>query len=442
MENNTQKTLGLKELLALGVGQVIGAGVVTLVGQAIGVTGRSAWLAFGFAVILGMCIILPYVLLSSMIRVNGGNYTFVATVLGERWGGMYGLAFTLNSLACGMFGLSMGTYLNALFPSLNVKVCAVVVITLFYFSNIAGVGFLAKIQKLMSTCLILGLSIFVAIGLFNLRPGTFDFSSPEFFTNGVNGFLSATMLLVFSCTGQSFIVAYSKEAKNPRRDVPYAILGTSGVIMVVYVLIAMVAGGVLPTEQVAGQPLTLVAQKLMPTPLYLAFVVGGPIMALATTLNSSFTVFTRPFHQMARDGWVSKKLAVTNKQGAPYILLTVNFVIAVVPVLLDLSISTITSNCILISRISDIVAIVAVMLLPKRLPEAWENRYFRLSTPVFYALMIFSLCVTLFVISLTLNNLTPPLIIFTVAVLFAFFIYATIRQKSGKVQMEKSYELQ
>ena len=82
------------------------------------------------------------------------------------------------------------------------------------------------------------------------------------------------------------------------------------------------------------------------------------------------------------------------------------------------------------------------MLLPKRLPEAWENRYFRLSTPVFYALMIFSLCVTLFVISLTLNNLTPPLIIFTVAVLFAFFIYATIRQKSGKVQMEKSYELQ
>lgn len=443
MENNVKKNgLGFKELLALGVGQVIGAGVVTLVGQAIGTTGRSAWLAFPFAVVLGLCIILPYIFLSSMIRVNGGNYTFVATVLGERWGGMYGLAFTLNSLACGMFGLSMATYLAALFPGLNVKATAVVVITLFYITNIMGVSFLARIQKVMSTCLIVGLSVFVAVGLSHVRPGSLDFSSPEFFTAGTNGFLSAAMLLVFSCTGQSFIVAYSKEANNPRRDVPYAILGTTGVILVVYSLIALVAGGVLPVNQVAGKPLTVVAEQILSKPLYLAFIIGGPIMALATTLNSAFTVFTRPFHQMAKDGWVSTKLAVTNQQGSPYILMTIAYLIAIVPVLFGLSISAITSNCILISRISDIVAIAAVILLPRRLPEAWDNRYFKVSKPVYYALMCFSLCITVFVIILSLKNLTPSLITFTVVVLLLFYIYSTLRMKSGKVQMEKSYELQ
>ncbi|MGX8705696.1 MAG: APC family permease, partial [bacterium] len=86
-----RRTLGFKELLSLSVGQVIGAGVVTLVGQAIGLTGRSAWLSFAFAVVLGLCIILPYILLCTMIRVKGGNYSFVATILGEKWGGMYGM---------------------------------------------------------------------------------------------------------------------------------------------------------------------------------------------------------------------------------------------------------------------------------------------------------------------------------------------------------------
>ncbi|GLB30844.1 amino acid permease [Lacrimispora amygdalina] len=443
MESTSGKgTLGFRELLSLAVGQVIGAGVVTLVGQAIGVTGRSVWLAYVFAVVLGLCIIFPYIMLSSMIRVNGGNYTFVATILGERWGGMYGMAFTLNSFACGMFGLGLGTYLNALFPSVNIKITAVIAITLFWIANMLGVKFMAKIQNVMSACLLVGLAVFIVVGLFNLRPGTFDFSSPEFFTGGASGFFNGTLLLVFSCTGQSFIVAFSKEAKNPRRDVPFAIIAASGVILVVYGLIAVVASGVLPIDQVAGKPLTLAAGQILSRPLYYAFIIGGPIMALATTLNSSFTVFSRPFHQMARDGWFSKKMAVTNNLGAPYILLTVIYIISVVPVLLNFSISTITSNSILISRISDVVAIVAVICLPKRIPDAWENRYFKISKPAFYALMIFCLCVTLFVIGLSLRNLKPTLVIVTVVLITLFFIYSTLRQKSGKVQMEKSYELQ
>ncbi len=437
-----KKGLSYKDLLALGVGQVIGAGVVTLVGQAVGITGRSAWLSFAFAVILGFFIILPYIFLSSMIRVKGGNYTFVSTVLGEQWGGMYGLAFTLNSLASGMFGLSMATYLNALIPGIPIKLTAVLVITVFYLINIMGVSFLAKIQKIMSVCLITGLALFVIVGIFHLRPGNFDFSSPEFFTSGADGFFRATMVLVFSCTGMSFIVAYSKEAENPRRDVPFAIASTSMIVLIVYTLIAMVAGGVLPVEIVAGQPLTLVAEEIMSKPLYLAFIIGGPIMALATTLNSSFTVFTRPFHQMSKDGWVSPKMAVTNKYDCPYILVTINYLLAIIPVLLGFSISTITSNCVLISRVSDIVAIIAVILVPNRLPEAWNNRYFMISKTVFYILMIFSLCVDVFVFFITLKNLTSTLIIFTIVLLLSFYIYCTLRIKTGKVHMEKSYELQ
>ena len=53
MGENKSQGLGIKELTSLAAGQVIGAGVVTLVGQAIGVTGRSVWLAYATAILLG-----------------------------------------------------------------------------------------------------------------------------------------------------------------------------------------------------------------------------------------------------------------------------------------------------------------------------------------------------------------------------------------------------
>jgi APA family basic amino acid/polyamine antiporter len=142
MENSeSKKGLGLFTLIMLATGQVIGAGVVTLVGTSIAFTGRSAWLAYAAAVIMGLCIILPYILLSSMLRVKGGNYTFVAALLGDKWGGMYGMAFTMLMFACGMFGLSLGNYLNSLFPAWDPKSIAIVSVTVFYVFNMLGVSF-------------------------------------------------------------------------------------------------------------------------------------------------------------------------------------------------------------------------------------------------------------------------------------------------------------
>lgn len=442
--SGAKKTTGLslRDLTSLAAGQVIGAGVVTLVGQAIGLTGRSVWLAYATAILMGFCIIFPYILLSSMIRVKGGNYTFVAAILGDQWGGMYGMAFTLNMLACGMFGLSMGSYLNSILPWVPVIPTAIIMITIFWIANILGVNFIAKLQNIMTIFLMLGLGLFIVVGLFQLQPGTLNFGSPDFFTGGGKGFFEAVILLVFSCTGQSFVVAFSKDANNAKRDVPFAIIFATVIILILYTSIAIVASGILPIDEVAGRPLTDVARHMMSEPLAYAFVIGGPIMALATTLNSSFSAFSRPFHQMTNDGWFPKTLKDTNKSGSPYKILTLMYFIAIIPILFGLNIRSITGNVVLIGRIADIVAIIAVIRLPSVLPDAWENRYFRLSKPVFYVLMTFSLCVTIFCIGLSLRTIQTTQIIVTAVLVVAFFLYATLRKNAGKVHMEKSYELQ
>ena len=117
-------------------------------------------------------------------------------------------------------------------------------------------------------------------------------------------------------------------------------------------------------------------------------------------------------------------------------------IIAIIPITLDLSISVITSNTVLIGRISDLVAIAAVLTLPKRLPDAWENRYFRMSKSTFYFLIYLSLAATLFCMYISIGNMPRSNIVATVGLAVVFLVYSVWRQGSGKVKMEKSYELQ
>ncbi|MDR0374466.1 MAG: APC family permease [Treponema sp.] len=438
-----EKGLGLLSLTALAAGQVIGAGVVTLVGAAIAVTGRSVWLAYAGAVVMGFLIVLPYLVLSGMIRVKGGSYTFVATLLGEKMGGLFGMAFTMNVFATGMIGLGFGQYFAALFPGASVRLVAIVTITVFFTFNLLGVNVMSKIQNALSTTLICGLLLFVITGIGKLEPSALDVSAPGYFSAGTGGFFAAIVLLVYSCYGYSFVVAYSKEAKNPKRDVPYAMILTALILLVLYSLIALVDSGVLPIAEVSGKPLTAVAREIMPLPLYYAFVIGGPLMAIATTLNSSFTVFSRPFHQMTDDGWFPRELSRTNRAGAPYLILSIIYVIAITPIIFGFSIQMITTNTVLIGRVADMVAICAVMTLPSRLPDAWKNRYFkRMSKGAFYVLMGLSLAVTLLCIAFSFNSIARSNVAVTMGLVVVFFLYATLRQKTGKVAMQKSYELQ
>ena len=73
---------------------------------------------------------------------------------------------------------------------------------------------------------------------------------------------------------------------------------------VFYAFIGIVAAGVLPVEQVAFQNLTLVAQTIFPTWLYLFFVFGGAMFALLTTLNGTLSWVHRGLQAAARDGWL------------------------------------------------------------------------------------------------------------------------------------------
>ena len=123
--------LGFWDLAFMGLGSVVGAGIVTYVGIAISWTGRSAWIAYALAILLGFLANLPLILMSSAARIKGGNYSFLATTLGEVGGGWYGVQQILNAFYFSTMALSLGNYMHAISPAIPVKGVAIFSLVLF-----------------------------------------------------------------------------------------------------------------------------------------------------------------------------------------------------------------------------------------------------------------------------------------------------------------------
>ena len=437
------RTLGKKELMGIAIGQIIGAGIMSMMGVAIAMTGRSANLAFMLSAVFTMCTFFPSIFITSCIRMRGGMYTQMAIFAGDKWAGYYSVVYFITNMSLAMYALSFAQYAIALLPSGgSEKVIALIVGTAFFVLNYFGVDLMAKIQNLLVIVLLLSLTMFAVFGLPHVDLVNY-FSNADglFLTDGITGFLTATAYLGFATGGATVILGVSAECKNPTKDIPFVIIVSTVSVAILYGLVATTASGVLPVPEVANQPLTLVAAEILPKPLYIFFIVGGAMFALATTLNSQIMSCTKPVMQSCEDGWFPQSLASLSKYKTPWKILIIYYFILVVPILADLNIAQISSIVQILGYLNNLVLTITAMKLPKMFPEAWEKSQFHVPTPVFNTLMIITCAALLVQASFMLKSMTLQLIIFNVAVMAAGFIWAFYRTGTGKAKPTVSYEM-
>ena len=209
-----KRVLSFWDLFFISTGLIVGSGVMIFTGQAIGMTGRSVSLAYIGASVWVIFMGIPTILLSSCIRLIGGQYTQSNIFLGERWGGFYLSIYILSQLGLTLYAQTFALYFCELIGGGNETVVAGIMITFFYFVNFFGVDIMAKAQNIMSAILILVLVWFVIRGLPKVNWGTF-FASEGFMTNGWKGLFSASTLLTYSLLGGTGLIVFSAEAKTP-----------------------------------------------------------------------------------------------------------------------------------------------------------------------------------------------------------------------------------
>lgn len=425
------KKLSLLQLVAIAAGQVIGAGVITTTGLAVGETGRSAFLAYGLAVLLGTIWIYPIMYFASMAKYKGGSYTVVTATLGDLWGGIYALWWTMLLFSTAMFGMSIGQYVHALIPAIPARAAAIVTVVLFFATNLLGVNIMAKVQTFMATFLVVALAIFVVAGLTKC-----NFAEPldqtAFFMNGGEGFMSALILLIYSTSGHNLVATHSYAAKNPKKNIPMAMLITTGIIFVLYVGISFVDAYVLPIEQVAGQSLVNVSKEIFPAWLFYLFIIGGPIMALMTTLNSSFSAYTAPTVAAINRGWLPKSFGKKNRHGVPYLVYSFMFVLALIPILFGVSLKAITNYTVMAQRVCMSLVCFCGFYYPTRFKKQWEASWLHMPKIPYYIFMTVCFVTQLSAVFISGRKLSTPLFIGNMMLLIVLVVYAFFRFRSGK----------
>ncbi|MDR3174628.1 MAG: APC family permease [Treponema sp.] len=433
-----KRVLGFWDLMSMAIGYIIGAGIMSLMGVSIYMTGRSTIFAFPLAAVMIMMVFVPTIIVCGTIRIRGGSYTSAVLLGGKYIGGLVTLFALIMNLSVAMYGLSFADYFLRFFPEVPRQIVAFAVITLFWIVNMLGIDKTAKVQNLIVLIMCISLALFAAFGVSKIQPGFFG---EGFMPNGVLGFLQASAMLTWATGGAQVIVALSGEAKNPTRDIPLVYFSASIGVALLYSIIAAVAGGVLPLEQVAGQPLTQVAETILPKPIFIFFMVGGAMFALATTLNAQFSSMTKSVLQMSVDGWMPQKLGYLHpKFKTPWFWLTLFYIIGVLCVFTGLGIDQMANMLLFFSQFMLLITNILVLRLPKAIPEAWAKSKFKVSIPVLWIIVITSAIFGIVQIFLLISYVTKTLVIVNVTLVVLALLFCLWRVKSGKVQMEVSYE--
>lgn len=427
-QGELKKVLGLGDLMGIGIGQIIGSGIMSLTGICIAMTGAGTPVAFLIAAALVICPNIVLAVLGSAVPATGGMYTYVRDYIGKKTGFYYLALLVAGQLVLAMFAITFATYFCGLIPGMNTTVVAFGILTLCFIMNIVGVEMAAKLQNILVIVLIAAMAAFIIFGMPKVNWDTFSGGFSAFIPNGWTGLLTGASLLTFAAGGAEFLSELGGEMKNPGRDLPRAMIGSTVIVAVIYAFIGIVAVGVLPVDQVAGESLILVAKEIFPAPVYVFFIVGGGMFAVASTLNATFTWCTKGLLIAAEEGWLPKQAAAINKKGTPWVLLTIFYIVGAVPILMGLDLTTISLLGNGVSLIYVLFPIFTGYLIYKKNPEAMEKSSFKVPKPVLMVLTTVALAG--YVVAAILNfsdiaNAWKLIVGYSVVVI----IYAFLREK-------------
>lgn len=433
-ESKLIRNLGFGDLMAIAIGQIVGEGIMSSTGVAIGMTGTGVFLAFLISPFLTIISIFPTAILSSAVPTTGGPYRYCSRLLGKGPGLIYLLLHTTSfGVAISQYALSFGAYFASIVPSVNQHVAAMIVLTLFYGMNLVGTKSAALLNKVMSIALFGGLFLFIGFGL-PKADISYVLNPDNMFMNGSLAFVSTLALLSSATAGAQFIAELGGEAKDAGRTIPKVMVVSTFGVGIFYVLIALVASGVLPVAQVADQPLTLVAKETMPVAAFYLFVIGAALGATATTLNSTLSWITKPLLVACDDGLLPKKIGTVSKNGVPYKLLTLFYIVGMLPLLMRFDISFITKFTTANSLLTKVMVCFALFVLASRFGEILDRSTLKLSASASKAISIVGM-VVLCVLSYTLFvNLSVAVVGFLIVLVVLAVIYVKVFAKKLSIE--------
>jgi amino acid transporter/nucleotide-binding universal stress UspA family protein len=327
------RTLGLTQILMLGIGGTMGAGVFVLTGHAAGMVGPAVILVFLLAALQSLPNSLSYAELASSFPVAGGGYAYISKATTGLLPFSVGWVSWFSSMVYSALSALGAAYsLQIFLPFLPVPLTTIALIALFVFVSVRGSEEAGRMQVILAGVLLASLAGFVIAGLVLPRGFTWAefYKDSGFFLyegalENMGKIFQAVTLVNVLFVGYEVIATTAEEAKNPGRNIPIAVVGTIFICAIVYCGVAFTALGIVSAKTLGTSttPLSDTAARLgwWGAP---AMGVAGMIATL-TSLNTAMLSSARVALALSRDGYLPPFLSRIHprlKTPIPAILLT------------------------------------------------------------------------------------------------------------------------
>jgi APA family basic amino acid/polyamine antiporter len=317
-ERSLARSFGLFQLTMLGVGATIGTGIFVALTTAVPEAGPAVTVSFVLAGITAALTALCYAELASTVPAAGSSYSYAYATLGELAAFLIGACLLLEyGVSASAIAVGWGQYLNELFgltigwrmpdalarpPGAGgiVNLPAVLLVGLCLIVLLRGARESATANAVLVVAKLAVLALFVGIALAHFSVSHFHPFAPR----GWAGIGSAASSIFFSYIGIDAVSTAGEEVRNPRRNLPLAIILSLLIVTAAYILVAVAALGAQPWTSFAGQEAGLA--------VILHDLTGQGWPAVLLSLGAVASIFsvtlvvlygqTRILYAMSRDG--------------------------------------------------------------------------------------------------------------------------------------------
>lgn len=418
--------------ITMSIGAIIGAGLFTALPMGITMVGNKVgWALIAAAVFICMKT-LPSLYLQSSLPISGGSYVYMARFIHPS------VAFVQSLNACiGMFNIAVmsitfAAYFVQLFPGANLNKTVVAVGCALVFAALGtfGAKFTGTVQNVIVAILLAALSVYIFGGIGRVNHAVV---APDFLAPTANFFAvwGAVAILNYALQGGSVVASFADEVENPGKTIPQSFFIGTGVVTVIYILIAYVTCGLGPIPGKTGieaYNLGALAAGFLPPWLVTFFIVAGALFATITTLNGSFMIYSRLFYVSARDKVWPAVFAKTNRYKVPYVALWFCTLCSVVVMVAGVEITQLLRVVSIPGLLLGILFYYPPMVFAKKFPNAAKRSYIHINPIVNKVLCVLSILVSFYMGQRLLFSLNRGLAIAMVSFYAAGYVYYFIRK--------------
>lgn len=374
---NKSKKMSFWFCLFMSVGSIIGAGIFSKTPLVIRLVGNGVVWGFIFAAFFVFLKTIPEVVLTSALPANGAAYMHLTRLVHP----IAGIVHAINQVVSGtmtvaILSLTFSTFFAMIVPNLNSNVVGIAVALIFTIISMFGVRASSVIQNGSVVALLIAIGIFIFKGIGGDQVLIMDVITMKGTSTGE--VWAAMGLLHGSLIGANVLMYAADEIEEPGKTIPIVFMISTLICAIIFALMSYTAlANISITDWQADWNLNMAdaAAKFLPTALLNIFIVGGPLLAVVTSITAIILMFSRSNMSAARDGLFPESLSRLNKWNCPTGAIWMNTILAIIFMVSGFNLN----DLMLISSVPSLlltpIIFIGVFMLPKKYPNCYKSSF-------------------------------------------------------------------